>query len=214
MSRQAVLRSTCVRVFPIRVYYSLFKGSETRAEHFVCIAGLSMDNAFADSGDDRAPVAGPDGSRLYWSSIDPVIAEAVRVMDSRDTWTLDDEPIIRHLMDKVIENMAGSPGLSGFALKEPEKALQIMSWLRSSSALMILHYADEDRHKIINDFLSACSRIMEFHVGDRDLVASATLAVDRFLVFERLAILKRLFSEERASLLSDALRDARKLSGD
>jgi len=172
-----------------------------------------MDNTFAICGDDRPPIPGSDGPGRYWAAIDPVIEETLRVMDSRDTWTLDDEPVIRQLMDSVIVKMAGSPALSAFSLREPEKAIQIMSWLRSSSALMILHYADEDRHKIINDFLSACASIMESSVDDHELVAAATLAVDRFLVFERLAILKRLFSEERASLLSNALRDARKLSG-
>lgn len=171
-----------------------------------------MDNIFVACGDDTPPVPGADGPRKYWAAIDPVIADTLKTMDSRDTWTLEDEPEIRSLLDRVIEKMAQSPALISYSLNEPAKAMRVMAWLRSSSALMVLHYSDEDRREVIDRFLEACAATLEAHSEDQELVSAATLAIDRFLVFERLAMLKRLFSEERANLLSNAIRDARQLS--
>jgi hypothetical protein len=167
-----------------------------------------VENAFQKVGDDAPPKPGAGGALQYWSAIDPVVGDVLSLMDERDYWSIEDEAAIRTLLDRVIARMKSSPVVSGYCLAHPDKAIGLMAWMKSSSAMMLLHYADEDRKQVINQFLSACASILQTQPDNDELYRSATLALERFLVFEKLAVFSRLFSPERAQALESALQTA------
>lgn len=167
-----------------------------------------MENAFQKAGEDAPPIPGSGGAIKYWSAIDPVVGDVLSLMDERDHWSIEDEASIRTLLDRVIGKMKASPIVSSYCLTHPRQAVELMAWMKSSSAMMLLHYSDEDRKQVINQFLSACASILQTEPDNDDLYRSATLALERFLVFERLAVFNRLFSQERAQALESALETA------
>lgn len=167
-----------------------------------------METVFQQSGSDAPPIPGKGGAIKYWTVIDPVVGDVLALMDERDHWSIEDEAAIRQLLDRVIEKMRRSPAVSGYCLSNPKQAVNLMAWMKSSSAMMLLHYADEDRKQVINSFLSACATILQTEPDNEELYRSATLALERFLVFEKLAVFNRLFSDERTRALEEALETA------
>lgn len=171
-----------------------------------------MDSIFQNPGEDGPPLAGREGAHKYWAKIDPAITQVFSIMDEQDTWSIEDHDRVREMLDKVIRKMQSSKSVASYCLEKPKQALEIMAWMRSSSAMMLLHYSNEDRKEVTSRFLSACQAILASNPDDDHLFRAATLAVDRFLVFERLALLKRLFSKERTDRLEAAIHDAVSLS--
>lgn len=171
-----------------------------------------MQSIFQNPGQDGPPLAGKNGAHKYWTRIDPAITQVFSIMDEQDTWSLEDHDRVREMLDKVIRKMQASPTVASYCLEKPKQALEVMAWMKSSSAMMLLHYSNEDRKEVTSRFLSACQAILASNPDDDDLFRAATLAVDRFLVFERLALLKRLFSKERTDRLEAAIQDAVSLS--
>ena len=171
-----------------------------------------MESIFQNPGEDGPPLAGKDGAHKYWARIDPAITQVFSIMDEQDTWSIEDHERVREMLDKVIRRMQSSNKVASYCLENPKQALEVMAWMKSSSAMMLLHYSNEDRKEVTSRFLNACQAILASNPDDDDLFRAATLAVDRFLVFERLALLKRLFSKERTDRLEAAIQDAVSLS--
>lgn len=154
------------------------------------------------------PQPGEGGARRYWRAIDPGIAQIFDVMDRQDEWAIEDHEVVRRSLDRLIAKLEKSPNLGTFYLREPAKSMELMSWLKSSSALMLLHYSHEDRRNVVELFLKVCAEVLADQDSTPDQYRQASLALDRFLVFERLAMLNRLFSPERTQKVERAIEDA------
>lgn len=163
---------------------------------------------FSDSAPKQPPQPGHDGGLKYWAAIDPAIAQVFEIMDGQDEWTIEDHEVVRQSLDQLIARLEKSPELGTFCLREPRKSMELMSWLKSSSALMLLHYSHDDRANVVKSFLDVCKEILSDPQCSSDLYRQTSLALDRFLVFERLAMLNRLFAPERAERVERALQDA------
>lgn len=167
-----------------------------------------MNNLFQKAGADSPPVPGKNGASKYWVDIDPALSQVFAIMDDQDVWTIEDHHRVREMLDQVIAKMQTSAVVSAYCLNHPRQALELMAWMRSSSAMMLLHYSNEDRTEVIDRFLAACSQILQTETENEDLYRAASLATERFLVFERLALLKRLFSKDRTERVESAIQDA------
>jgi hypothetical protein len=163
---------------------------------------------FQNSSPASPPQPGEGGALRYWGGIDPAIAQVFEVMDRQDEWSIEDHETVRVSLDRLIARLEKSPKLGTFCLREPAKSMELMSWLKSSSALMLLHYSHEDRRNVVELFLEVCASVLKNPESSDEHYRQASLALDRFLVFERLAMLNRLFSPERTEKVERAIDDA------
>lgn len=168
---------------------------------------------FQNNAPTSPPQPGAGGGMRYWQAIDPAIAQIFDVMDRQDEWSIEDHEAVRRSLDRLIVRLEKSPQLGTFYLREPAKSMELMSWLKSSSALMLLHYSHEDRRNVVELFLKVCAEVLEDQKSSPEQYRQASLALDRFLVFERLAMLNRLFSSERTQKVERAIEDAMAMVG-
>ena len=153
------------------------------------------------------PEKGPEGAERYWESIDPQIAQIVRIMDEAETWNLENERLFRQALDQLIERLNQSPQLASYSLTHPRNVVEILAWMRTSSAMMLLHYSSDDRREVIDLFIRACQSLLEETDNDT-MYHAASVAIGRFMAFERLALLRRLFSGDRAQAIERAVHTA------
>lgn len=159
----------------------------------------------------KPPEKGPDVAADYWSAIDPAIAQVVKLMDEAETWTIDTEAQIKEAFDQLIARMAHSPALRQYSLDHPEKVVELLAWMRTSSAMMLLHYSSDERREILDRFTNVCTTILQNNASNETIQRAASVAIERFLAFERLAVLRRLFSPERAHAIEKAVASANQL---
>ncbi|TBW57450.1 hypothetical protein EZI54_07260 [Marinobacter halodurans] len=129
-------------------------------------------------------------------------------MDEADTWHLEGDLRIREALDRLIEKLQESPVVARFSIDNPEQVVELLGWMRTSSALMLLHYSTDDRREVLDLFVNACTEILKTRPDDENTQRAASVAIERFLAFERIALLGRLFSPERAQVIEKAVADA------
>ncbi|KXS55555.1 MAG: hypothetical protein AWU57_4 [Marinobacter sp. T13-3] len=157
------------------------------------------------------PVPGISGGQAYWAAIDEKTEEVCRVLDEKEDWVLEAHPDFRAKLDELIEAVKVSPAAANYCLAQPRDSLRLMAWLHTSTAMMLLHYAEQDRRELVNRFLEVVTSLRAAEPGNSEVYKAAGLAVERFLAFERFALLQRVFSQDRVEKVVAALTKARTL---
>lgn len=158
------------------------------------------------------PIAGDRGGQAYWAEIDKKTEEVSRILDEKEDWVLEAHPDFRARLDELIEVVRVSPAAGDYCLAKPRDSMKLMAWMHTSTAMMLLHYSDQDRRELVNRFLEVVSTLRSEEPQSSEVYKAAGLAVERFLAFERFSLLKRVFSDDRVNNIISALNSARKLN--
>lgn len=161
---------------------------------------------------DRPPEPGEGGARQYWQAIDDIAGEVCRVLDEKEDWVMEAHPEFRAMLDRLIIAVRDDPDTASYCLTHPRESLKLMAWLHTSSAMMLLHYAEDDRRELVIRFLEAVQGIRETESSSSEVYRAAGLAVERFLVFERSALIHRVFSKDRVARILAALEAAQSMN--
>jgi intracellular multiplication protein IcmW len=136
-------------------------------------------------------------SHEFWRDYqDPTIYRVVSFLDSVEHWTLDGDPDVEKALVELGNRLDQT---TEFELKNEDTYLNICNFLHSSRVLRLLQAIDSSHP-------GAASRvIMHAETARKSDGDAASLFLRRNMVFERLRLVSRIFSEERFAILTKAL---------
>lgn len=129
----------------------------------------------------------------FWKNYDdPMIYRVIAFMETAEKWTLDNSPALEAVLSKLGESLEG---LSSFELSKEEEFVTVCAHLRTSRILRLLQAIDTI------DPGSASKVLMYAEENNSPDHIMANLFLRRNIVFERLRLMARIFSEERCSMI-------------
>lgn len=131
------------------------------------------------------------GSHKFWKEYpDPTIYQIVSFMEGVENWTLDGDPKLEQAITQLSSTL---DNIGNVDLQEEEKFIQVCSYLKIGRALRLLQCLDIAHP-------GAAAKIFMYAEAnqkkDNDIFS---LFLRRNVVFERLRLFARIFSEERLS---------------
>lgn len=133
----------------------------------------------------------------FWKNYDdPMIYRVISFMETAENFTLDGLPQLEEMMDKLGEELES---LSSFELGKEDKFVALSSHIKTSRILRLLQAIDTI------DPGSASKLLMYAEENNSPENMMASLFLRRNIVFERLRLLARVFSQERFDLLLKVL---------
>lgn len=136
-------------------------------------------------------------SHDYWSNFrDQSIYRVVSFLESSEEWTFDGNPELEAAMQDL---GAALEGIVKFELKQQADYVDIGNHVKSARVLRLMQAIDTIHPG------SASKLLMYVEDTTRSDTDPAGLFLRRNVVFERLRLLGRIFSEERLNLLQKAL---------
>ncbi len=141
-----------------------------------------------------------EASSKYWSEYaDPMIYRVVTFMESVEEWTLDGEPALEEAIKHLGHELDDIQSLDMGRLNHEDKFIRLIGNIKSGRGLRLLQAID-----MIHP--GSASKILMFaedkSLGQDD---AAGFFLKRNIVFERLRLLARAFSEERLKRVAHAL---------
>lgn len=158
------------------------------------------------------PITGEGGAREYWQAIDDAASEVCHILDEKEDWVMEAHPEFRKKLDELIVAVRDNPDTASYCLSNPRESLKLMAWLHTSTAMMLLHYAEQDRRELVVRFLELVTSIRETEKSSSEVFKASNLAVERFLVFERSALIQRVFSKDRVQSILAAIDQAKRFN--
>lgn len=139
-------------------------------------------------------------SSQYWFEyVDPMIYRVITFMESVEDWTLDGNPEFEDAMKKLGEELDDIEKIDMGMLAQEDVFIRLVGNIKSGRGLRLLQAIDTVHP-------GSASRILihaeETSMGTHD---SAGFFLKRNIVFERLRLLARVFSEYRLRLVARAL---------
>ncbi len=129
----------------------------------------------------------------FWKNYDdPMIYRVIAFMETAEDWTFDGNPELEQMINKIGEAL---DGLTSFELGKEEQFVTICTHIKTSRILRLLQAIDTI------DPGSASKLLMYAEENNSPENAMAGLFLRRNIVFERLRLLARVFSQERFELV-------------
>jgi intracellular multiplication protein IcmW len=129
----------------------------------------------------------------FWKNYDdPMIYRVIAFMETVENFTLDGTPALEESINKLGETL---DQLTSFELAKEDQFITLSSHIKSSRILRLLQAIDTI------DPGSASKLLMYAEENNSPENAMAGLFLRRNIVFERLRLLARVFSEERFALV-------------
>jgi len=129
----------------------------------------------------------------FWKNYDdPTIYRVIAFMETAEKWTLDSAPALEAVISKLGDSL---DGLSSFELGKEEEFVTVCAHLRTSRILRLLQAIDTI------DPGSASKVLMYAEENNSPDHIMANLFLRRNIVFERLRLMARIFSEERCIMI-------------
>lgn len=139
-------------------------------------------------------------SAEYWASYkDPTIYRVITFMESVENWTLDGNKNLEKSIDTLGEALDNIASVDLNKLAESERFVQIAANIKTGRGLRLLQALDTTHPGSASKVLMYAE---EHSVGQKN---AASFFLKRNIVFERLRLLSRTFSEERLKLVAQAL---------
>lgn len=139
-------------------------------------------------------------SAQYWFEYaDPMIYRVITFMESVENWTLDGHPDIEEAMTQLGKELDDIESIDMGKLGHEELFIRLVSNLKSGRGLRLLQAID-----MVHP--GSASKIL-VHAEENSLSGTdaAGFFLKRNIVFERLRLLARAFSESRLKLIERAL---------
>lgn len=148
-------------------------------------------------GELKMPDFSTEGAHDFWRNYDdPMIYRVVAFMEAVERWTVDGDPKVEAALEKMGDALEG---VTKFELLKEDNYLQVGCHLKMARLLRILQAID-------TAYPGSASRLlMSSEDKSRQGDKPADLFLRRNIVFERLRLLARIFSQERLSLVTRAL---------
>lgn len=140
-----------------------------------------------------------EASHEFWKNYDdPMIYRVIAFMETAEGWTLDGNPEL----EKVIADLgAAMDELTSFELGKENQFVTLCAHIKSSRILRLLQAIDTI------DPGSASKLLMYAEENNTPENTMAGLFLRRNIVFERLRLLARVFSQERLNMVLQALEE-------
>lgn len=133
----------------------------------------------------------------FWKNYDdPMIYRVISFMETAENFTLDGTPALEQVVDKLGEAL---DQLTSFELGKEDQFITMCSHLKTSRILRLLQAIDTI------DPGSASKLLMYAEENNSPENMMAGLFLRRNIVFERLRLLARVFSQERFDLVTKVL---------
>ena len=141
-----------------------------------------------------------EASAHYWHEyVDPMIYRVITFMESVEDWTLDGDPDLEEAITKLGKELDDIEKIDMGMLAQEDLFIRIVGNIKSGRGLRLLQAIDTVHP-------GSASRILihaeETSTGSHD---PAGFFLKRDIVFERLRLLARVFSEYRLKLVARAL---------
>lgn len=133
----------------------------------------------------------------FWRDYeDPIIYRVVSFMESVEKWTVDGHPDIEKALESLGEALEG---LAKFELTNEERYVKVLCHLKMARVLRIMQSID-------TTCPGSASKLLMYAEGNtKSGDDAAGLFLKRNIIFERLRLLTRVFSPERADIISRTL---------
>lgn len=135
-------------------------------------------------------------SHAFWQNYpDPMIYRVLSFMESVENWTYDGDPKLEHTIEQLAQAL---DGVIQFELKDQEAYVNLGNYIHMSRILHLMQTIDTTHP-------GSASRLL-MHAEDTTQSDDdpAGLFLRRNVVFERLRLLGRVFSNERLNLVQRA----------
>lgn len=141
-----------------------------------------------------------EASLRYWFEfIDPIIYRVIVFMESVENWTLDGDRALEDALADLGKALDSIKGVNMNELGHEEAFVQILSQIKTGRGLRLLQSID-----VVNP--GSASKILYYAQNNsRSSQDAAGFFLNRNLIFERLRLLSRVFSNERLNLIEHAL---------
>lgn len=136
------------------------------------------------------------GSHQFWHDYpDPTIYKVISFMENVETWTHDGNPEL----EKAVADLGTAlDNIGSVDLQEEDNFIKLSAHLKIGRALRLLQCMDLAHP-------GAASKILMYAEKAPNTDTTASLFLRRNIVFERLRLLSRIFSEERLAIISKIL---------
>lgn len=136
----------------------------------------------------------------FWKNYDdPMIYRVIAFMETAEQWTLDGNPGLEDALTKLGQTLES---LSSFDLGKEEEFVAVCAHIRTSRILRLLQAIDSI------DPGSASKVLMYAEENNNPDHVMANFFLRRNIVFERLRLLARIFSEERCNMVLQLLEQS------
>lgn len=139
-------------------------------------------------------------SAQYWNDYpDPMIYRVVTFMESVEDWTLDGDPSLEEAIHKLGTELDDIASIDMSMLGQEEKFIRLVGNIKSGRGLRLLQAIDTVHP-------GSASKVL-IHAEETSAFAQdpSGFFLKRNIVFERLRLLSRVFSEYRLKLVSRAI---------
>ena len=141
-----------------------------------------------------------EASSQYWNDyVDPMIYRVITFMESVEDWTLDGNPVLEVVITRLGKELDDIEKIDMGMLGQEDVFIRLVGNIKSGRGLRLLQAIDTVHP-------GSASRILihaeETSTGSHD---PAGFFLKRNIVFERLRLLARVFSEYRLKLVARAL---------
>lgn len=134
-----------------------------------------------------------NASHEFWRNYDdPMIYRVIAFMETAEEWTLDGNPDLEKALSKLGDELEK---LTSFDLGKEEEIVTVCAHIRSSRILRLLQAIDTI------DPGSASKVLMYAEENNSPDHVMANLFLRRNIIFERLRLLARIFSNDRIELM-------------
>lgn len=141
-----------------------------------------------------------EGAHQFWSQYqDPIIYRVVAFMESVETWPLDGDPTLEDALSTLSKELDDIGKVDFSKLGQEMLLIQIACSLKMSRALRFLHIVDTAHPGTASKLFTHAEQMTQ------KLDDPPGLLLRRNVVFERLRLLARVFSQERFALILKAL---------
>lgn len=137
--------------------------------------------------------------KFWFDYPDPMIYRVITFMESAEDWTLDGNPQLEEALKSLGQAL---DDIGHVDLQEENKFIQIAAYLRAGRTLRLLQCIDTAHP-------GAASKLLMFAENNTTSTDDVTgLFMRRNIVFERLRLLGRVFSQERFTNVLKALEES------
>lgn len=138
-----------------------------------------------------------ESAHEFWKNYDdPMIYRVIAFMETAEGWTHDGNPELEQIINEIGETL---DALTSFELGKEDQFVTLCAHIRSSRILRLLQAIDTI------DPGSASKLLMYAEENNTPENTMAGLFLRRNIVFERLRLLARVFSQERFELVLKVL---------
>lgn len=141
-----------------------------------------------------------EASAKYWYEYaDPMIYRVITFMESVEDWTLDGDPTLENALTQLGKELDDIEKIDMSSLSHEENFIRLVGNIKSGRGLRLLQAIDTIHP-------GSASRIL-IHAEETSSSSfdPAGFFLKRNIVFERLRLLARVFSENRLKLIARAL---------